>query len=55
MKLTHQHSQIVASKPNDGFWFQPLPAELSRAKVQQEELPARLVDRHSTANSKQRG
>ena len=55
MKLTHQHPQIVASKPTDGFWFQPLQAERSREKVQQEELPARDVDRHATVNSKRRG
>jgi len=56
MKLTHQHPQIIASKPYDGFWFQPvIQAERSREKVQHEELPTRMVDRHSTVNSRQRG
>jgi len=55
MKLTHHPPQIVASKPNEGFWFQPVQAERSREKGQQEELPARDVDRHATVNSKQRG
>lgn len=55
MKLTHHPPQIAASKPNEGFWFQPIQAERSREKVAQEELPARQVDRHSTVNSRQRG
>ena len=55
MKLTHHPPQIVASKPNEGFWFQPVQAERSREKAPQEELPARQVDRHSTVNSRQRG
>lgn len=56
MKRHYPPSQIVASRPYDGFWFTPvIHAERSRQEVQQEELPSLLRATPFATPLKQRG